>query len=124
MAKDSKGGETIESIAGAGATGEAGQQQQLQIQLDDSQTSSLYSSNVRVWNSAEEFNVDFGGPLRQTGASAALIKIEQRVVLSPWAAKRLAIQLTQAVQKYEQVYGTLEIDPRRRTVSRPVGTTA
>ena len=117
MSKD-KGSETIDSIS---SSSDQPGQQQLQIQLDDSQVKSTYSSNVRVWNSAEEFNVDFGGPLRQTGQAAALIKIEERIVLSPWAAKRLAIQLTQAVQRYEQAYGTLEIDPRRRLVGKPGG---
>lgn len=95
------------------------QQQQMQLQVDDSTTSTTYSTTVRVTNTAEEFTVDFGGPLRQAGPNTARVKIDQRVVLSPWAAKRLALALVQAVQRYEQAYGVLELDARKRVINQP-----
>lgn len=114
MAKDT-GSESIETISAASDQ----QQQQLQLQIDDSATPTTYSTTVRVWGSAEEINLDFAGPLRPTGPNAAKLKIDQRLVLNPWAAKRLAMALSQAVQRYEQTYGTLELDARKRMVNQP-----
>ena len=53
-----------------------------------------------------------------------MLKIDSRVVLTPWAAKRLAIALGQTVQRYEQAYGVIEIDPRRRLQGGTTTTTA
>ena len=68
-----------------------------------------------VWGSAEEINLDFAGPIRATNQpKVARLRIDQRVTLNPWAAKRLAIALNQAVARYEQTYGALELDERKR----------
>ena len=106
-------GHSIETISAAA------DQQQVQLQIDDSQAETTYSSTVRVSGTAEEINLDFAGPIRPTGPKAATLKIEQRVILNPWAAKRLAVALGQAVQRYEQSYGPLELDPRKRQINPP-----
>ncbi len=112
MSKEQPAGEpeTIETISAAASDN----QQQVQVQIDDSEVPVTYSSTVRVWGSAEEVNLDFAGPLRPSGPKSAKLKIDQRVTLNPWAAKRLCLALNQAVARYEKVYGTLEIDPRKR----------
>ena len=107
--------DTIETIS----SGAAADQQQVQIQIDDSQTQVTYSSTVRVWGSAEEINLDFAGPLRPAGPKAAKLKIDQRLTLNPWAAKRLCLALNQAIARYEQAYGALEVDPRKRLINPP-----
>ena len=104
--------DTIETISSASEQ----PQQQVRLQIDDSDTPLTYSTNVRVWGTPEEINLDFAGPPRSGGANTARLKIDQRIVLSPWAAKRLALSLAQAVQRYEQSYGPLELDPRKRLV--------
>jgi hypothetical protein len=122
MAKDNAGAEpqqsgteTIEAVSAAADP----QQQQMQLQIDDAQTPVTYSTTVRVWGSAEEINLDFAGPLRPTNQpKVARLKIDQRITLNPWAAKRLAIALSQAVSRYEQTYGPLELDERRRRVGQ------
>lgn len=94
----------------------------VQLQIDDAQTPVIYSTTARVWGSAEEINVDFAGPIRRTNqANVARLRIDQRVTLNPWAAKRLAIALGQAVTRYEQTYGPLEIDERKRRVDGGAG---
>ncbi len=108
------GAETIETIS----TAAGDQQQQVQIQVDDAQTAVTYSSTVRVWGSAEEVNLDFAGPLRPTGPKSAKLKIDHRVILNPWAAKRLCLAMNQAIARYEKAYGPLEVDPRKRLVNR------
>jgi len=108
--------ESIETISTASTEQ---QQNQVQIQIDDSQTTVSYSSTVRVWGSAEEVNLDFAGPLRPTGPKAAKLKIDHRIVLNPWAAKRLCLAMNQAIARYEKAYGALEVDPRKRLVNTP-----
>ena len=114
MSEQNSGNESIETISAA-----SDQQQQLQLQIDDAQTPVAYSSTVRVWGSAEEINLDFAGPLRPAGKNQAKLKIDQRIVLNPWAAKRLAMALGQAIQRYEKTYGTLELDVRKRMTNPP-----
>lgn len=111
------GNESIETISAAADQ----QQQQVQLQIDDSHATTTYSSTVRVSGSAEEINLDFAGPIRPAGPKNATLRIDQRVILNPWAAKRLALALAQAVQRYEQTYGELELDPRKRQISKPAG---
>lgn len=107
--------EPIEAIS---APGDQAQQKQLQLQIDDANAPSIYSTTVRVWGSAEEINLDFAGALRPTGPTTAKLKIDQRVVLNPFAAKRLAIALAQAVGRYEAQYGVLELDARKRAKAK------
>jgi len=91
------------------------QRPQVQLQIDDSKAETTYSTTVRVWGSAEEINLDFAGPIRPTQQqNVARLQIDQRIVMNPYAAKRLAIALSQAVTRYEQTYGTLELDERKR----------
>jgi hypothetical protein len=114
MAKGKEGAaDQNETITAAGDQ----QRNQMQLQIDDSQTPNLYSTTVRVWGTSEEINLDFAGPIRPTGQqNVARLKIDQRVVLNAWAAKRLAIALGQAVDRYERAYGVLELDERKRRV--------
>lgn len=101
--------ESVETVSAAG------DQQQVQLQIDDANAPMLYSTTVRVWGSSEEINLDFAGPIRPTRqAGTVRLKVDQRVILNPFAAKRLAIALTQAVRRYEQTYGALELDERNR----------
>jgi hypothetical protein len=68
-----------------------------------------------VISSAEELVIDFSEGMRPTEqANVSVMKIGARIILNPWAAKRLAISLGQTVHRYESVYGELEIDPRKR----------
>lgn len=115
MSKD-KDSQPIETIS-AGSD-----QQQIQLQIDDSDTPIHYCSTARVWGTAEEINVDFAGPVRATNQpKVARLKIDNRVVLNPYAAKRLALALGQAVARHEQTYGALELDERKRRVGGEAG---
>lgn len=107
--------QTIETISAA-----ASEQQQVKIQIEDAQAPVTYATIVRVSGSGEEFTLDFAGPLRPTGPKSAQLKVDQRIIMNPWAAKRLCMALTQAVTRYEQGYGQLEIDPRKRLIQQPV----
>jgi len=111
MADETQGQAEHETIAGPdGQTPPRGQ-----LRIDDSGITPQYASICRVAGTAEDITIDFAHGIRPGGQpNSALLKIEHRVTMSPWAAKRLALALGQAVQRYEQVYGELEIDPRKR----------
>ena len=110
MAKEQQSQQQQETV-----TSPEGQQAQTQLQIDDTKANVSYSSTSRIWGSAEEIIIDFSQGVRPgSQPNTAALKVDSRVILSPWAAKRLALALGQTVQRYEQTYGTLEIDPRKR----------
>jgi hypothetical protein len=95
-------------------------QPQTQIRIDDAGAPTYYSTTAQIGATAEEIILNFSQGIRPTGqANVATLKIDSRVILSPYAAKRLALALGQTVQRYEQEYGTVEIDPRKRSRTRP-----
>jgi len=87
---------------------------QLQVQIDDTDVPTTYASIVQVRGSGEEVTIDFGGPLKMVAQGQAVLRVNERVILNPWAAKRLQMALTQAIEGYEKAYGELELDDRKR----------
>jgi hypothetical protein len=110
------GPESIDSISSS-----AQQNQQIQVSIDDTTAPTLYSSSARVWTSPEDIAVDFFGRLRPTSPKSAVLKVEQRIVLNPYAAKRLALSLAQSVQQYEHSFGHIELDEQKRRVPQGAG---
>ena len=110
------GSESIDTISSS-----AQQNQQIQVTVEDAEAPSLYSSQARVWGSPEDIVLDFFGRLRPTSPKSAMVKVEQRVVLNPFAAKRLAMLLSQTVQQYEKAYGHIELDEVKRRVPQGAG---
>ena len=95
----------------------APQAQQVQVTLRDDKAKSLYSnvSRVAVGPQAEEVILDLGVMQQDPAKQDQLIMdISTRVYLSVFAAKKLALTLSQAIQRYEQRFGQVELDPRRR----------
>jgi len=92
--------------------------EQVEIQIDDRSADVSYSMTSRVWGSAEEICIDFGGGLKRSN-NQAVVKVDQRIILSPWGAKRLAMALGQVVGNYERAYGPLELDQRKRLKEKP-----
>ena len=102
-----------QTLAGMGALGQQ-QAQQLNVVIDDDHAETLYTNNVRVSGSPEDITVELASNLKQTGPAEARLSISHRIILNPWAAKRMAMALQQAVDRYEQTYGELELDARKR----------
>ena len=92
-------------------------QQQVSVQLREDKAVAVYSnvSRVAVGPQAEEIVVDFGIMAQDpTKPEQLVMDITTKVYLSAFAAKKLALTLSQAVQRYEQQFGAVELDPRRR----------
>lgn len=91
------------------------QGQQMQVQIKDDKAAVVYSNVCRVGATPEEIFVDFAINLQhQDQPNVAIMEVSTRVLMNFYSAKRLALALSQAVQRYEQAFGQLELDPRRR----------
>ena len=93
------------------------QGQQVQVHLREDKSTSIYSnvSRVAVGPQAEEVILELGVMQQDPAKQDQLVMdISTRVFLSVFSAKKLALTLSQAVQRYEQQFGAVELDPRRR----------
>ena len=78
------------------------------ISWDDSQMSSSYANVCNASGTREEVVLFFGiSNPSQTGEPEVNVQLSQRVILSPFAAKRLAALLNNVVDQYEQRWGAL-----------------
>ena len=78
------------------------------INWDDSQMTSSYANVCNASGTREEVVLFFGiSNPSQTGEPQVSVQLSQRVILSPFAAKRLAALLNNVVEQYEQRWGQL-----------------
>jgi hypothetical protein len=83
--------------------------QQPKINWDDSNMKSSYANVCNAIGTREEVVLFFGisNPTQSTDADVS-VDLSQRVILSPFAARRLATMLTNVLQQYETRWGKLE----------------
>ena len=97
---------------------EGGQQQGVQVVLDEREMRTIFSNAYRIHTTAEEVVVDFGfnmaNPNPQGGQQQLLFKVNDRVIMSYSNVKRLAVSLQQLVRRYEQQFGELPTQPGPR----------
>ena len=95
-----------------------GEQQQVQLVLDERDLRTMYSNSYRIHNTAEEVILDFGfnmaNPNPQGGQPQLLFKVNERIIMSYPNLKRLAGQLVQIVKRYEQQFGEIQMNPGQR----------
>lgn len=83
---------------------------QPRIVWDDSNMRSVYSNVSNVAGGREEIVLLFGmNQAWHAGQKEVKVQLTDRVVLSPFAAKRLSVLLNNVIQDYERRYGVLEI---------------
>lgn len=101
------------------ATGPSQTIGQTKIVWDDSSMRSVYSNVANVAGGREEIVLLFGmNQAWHAGQKEVQVQLTDRVVLSPFAAKRLSILLNNVINDYERRYGALEV-----AAQRPEGTT-
>jgi hypothetical protein len=94
-----------------------GSSSQMQVQVRDDKVHTVYSNMVRLLGgpNAEELLLDFTVMTPSSDRPEVMVmEVNTRVAMNYFAAKRLALALSQAVQRYEQQFGPIELDPRRR----------
>lgn len=88
--------------------------QQTQLEFDDSETNVSYANMLRLHTSPEEFAIDFAHVPNPALLQNQRLKVNDRIVLSPFNTKRLLSMLAQAVKRHEEQFGTIEVDVRKR----------
>ena len=90
----------------AAATAPAGPR----IRWDDTNMKSAYANFCNVASTREEFVLLFGvNQAWQAGQPEIPIQLTDRIILSPHAAKRLALLLTNVLREYETRFGSLGV---------------
>ncbi len=93
---------------------EAGGQAQAKVVYDDSKMRSVYANFVNVTGGREELVLLFGmNQAWHAGQKEIKVELTDRIVLNPFAAKRLGVLLTNLIQNYESKFGALDIETRR-----------
>jgi hypothetical protein len=87
--------------------------QQPTVKWDDANLRSTYANVANVSSTREEVILLFGiNQAWARGQSQVTVQLTDRVILSPFAAKRLATLLNGVVGEYEKRFGSL--DPQQR----------
>ncbi len=85
-----------------------------QVRLDDSEVSAIYANFCRISGTPEELILDFALNNQPSGSMPEVLKLDQRVIMNFYTAKRLLGALHMAVQRHEATFGALETDIRKR----------
>ncbi|MES9877436.1 MAG: DUF3467 domain-containing protein [Candidatus Sedimenticola sp. PURPLELP] len=82
-----------------------------QIKWDDSNISSTYANVCNVISSREEVSMLFGMNQKWDAENNELvIELSDRIVLNPFAAKRVALLLNNVIQQYEDKFGEITLE--------------
>lgn len=83
------------------------------VQFDVSNLQSSYANVCNVSSTREEVVLAFGvNNVWERGQTNMQVQITNRIVLNPYAAKRLATVLNRVVAEYESRFGALKDDAR------------
>ena len=88
----------------------ANSQKQLQIELKEETAQGIYSNLAMITHSSSEFVMDFISIL----PGMAKAQVKSRVIMSPEHAKRLLLALQENVLKYENSFGTIDLNRQQK----------
>ena len=101
---------------------QGGEQQAVQLMLDEREMRTTFSNAYRIHTTAEEVVLDFGfnmaNPNPQGGQQQLLFKVTERVIMSYPNIKRLSMSLVQLVRRYEQQFGEIPTQPGQKPAAR------
>ena len=83
----------------------------MKIKWDDSNMKSSYANVCNVTSTREEVVMLFGmNQAWNRGQKEVTIQLTDRIIISPYAAKRLMMLLGNVVQEYEKRFGELSVE--------------
>jgi len=87
------------------------------VKWDDSNMKTAYANVVNAASTREEVTLFFGTNQTWNAADAKelVVQLSDRIVLSPFAAKRMWILLGSVLKNYESQYGKLDLETRTTT---------
>ena len=81
------------------------------IEWDESALQTSFANFCNVMGTREEMALIFGTTVSWNQAQANLkVQVHHRILMNPYAAKRLMLLLQQGVQQYESRYGELKLE--------------
>jgi hypothetical protein len=81
------------------------------VKWDDAKLKTSYANVCNVTSTREEVTLLFGtNQAWHAGQEELTVELNERIILSPFAAKRLLLLLTSVVNQYEQRFGQLSIE--------------
>jgi hypothetical protein len=84
------------------------------LRWDDSKMASTYANVVNVSSTREEVTLLFGtNQSWHTGQPQLTVQLSDRIILNPFAAKRLSLLLNNIMKEYESRFGALPIEQPR-----------
>jgi hypothetical protein len=84
------------------------------VKWDDTNLKSSYANVCNVSSTREEVVLVFGiNQAWERGQNEVQVQLTDRLILSPFAAKRLTLLLQNVVREYESRFGELPMDVRR-----------
>ena len=95
-------------------------QQTQEVIVDDANANAGYANFCRVSSTPEELILDLGLNPTPYATGKVDVKVNQRIILNHFTAKRLWSALSMALQRHEQAFGVLETDVRKRVKTNPV----
>ena len=102
-----------ETAVGRTGTGAAAQAP-LTIKWDDSNMRSSYANVCNVASTREEVVLLFGiNQAWHAGQKEVTVQLTDRLILSPFAAKRLSLLLTNVLREHESRFGTVPVEAAR-----------
>ncbi len=84
-----------------------------QMSLSDQGARTTFANWAAVTFSAEELVVGFG-LIADQPSGGQVVQVSDRIVCTFYTAKRLLMLLEKAVERHEQDFGVLELDPMKR----------
>jgi hypothetical protein len=105
--RDNAASRPTDSAAAAGAAGMP------RIRWDDSHMQSAYANVANVASTREEVVLLFGiNQAWHAGQKEVGIQLTNRIILSPFAAKRLQTLLGNVITEYESRFGQISVEAR------------
>jgi len=81
------------------------------IRWDGSNMASSYANICNVSSSREEVTLLFGTNQNwHAGQKELTVELSDRIILNPYAAKRLAVLLSNTMAEYEKRFGALQLE--------------
>jgi hypothetical protein len=78
------------------------------VNWDDKKMDSTYANVCNVAATREEIMLLFGTTQNWTNTTEEVnVELQERIIMNPFAAKRLLLLLAKSLEEYEKVHGTL-----------------
>ncbi len=86
------------------------------INWADSKMQTTYANVVNASSTREEVSIFFGTnkTWNPTNSQEVNIELTDRMVLNPYAAKRLSVLLSNIITEYEKRFGELQMDTQQK----------